>query len=220
MRSVARRVLWIAAASAGFAAGLLVPNAAGAALTYRLGPGSNYQEGCFDPCLCPIMMRGDVSGTFVATPVRVPDERFLDFAIRDVRWFVRGPVPLRVVGSGTYRIDRAGSEQRLELDLQVGDDPVEHYDSGLVPVHARFPEIAVTISVHGMFCWDTVFELTARPVRTEPIRPRSVLDPLDALPAQPAGLGTRKGLDAQSAAPPVAKTWAAVKAMYREPPRR
>jgi len=199
---------------AAFAASLALPASAAAQFRYRLGSESTYQEGCFDPCMCPVMLRGPVTGTFVTTPL--PEEgTFRVFAVEGVRWFVPSPQPLLVRGSGIYRIDATGSQQRLELDLMVGDDPVEHYDSGLVPVQAKFPDIAVAISVHGMFCWDTVFDLGARRVLRDPLRPKA-LEPEFGLPALPVGAGPQAGAPATRPLS-VEKTWTGVKALYRDP---
>jgi hypothetical protein len=114
-----QRVLCNLAVSASFAAVTVIPSIAAAQFHYRLAPESAYEEGCFAPCLCPVMMRSGVSGTFVAVLLE-PDGSYRVFAIQQVRWSVPDP-RLLVRGSGTYRIDAAGLVQRLELDLQVGE---------------------------------------------------------------------------------------------------
>jgi hypothetical protein len=77
---------------------------------------------------------------------------------------------LIVTGSGTYKVSGGTSpEQELVLDLQVGLGNVEHFDSGLVPDSAPFPEIQVTISIHGQVCFDTVFAVNASPVSVPPV---------------------------------------------------
>ena len=215
-----QRVLSSLALGAGFAAVTLLPSMAAAQLHYRLAPESTFEAGCFAPCLCPVMIRSGVSGTFVAVPLE-PDGSYQVFAVRDLKWYVPGPA-LAVRGSGTYRIDTAALVQRLELDLQVGDDPVEHYDSGLVPVKAKFPDIDVVISVHGMYCRDTVFGVQAQFVPDRPPRSRNGLGVAAALSAWRAALpaapvaapaATRKSPLA------VASTWSAVKDLYRNPNR-
>jgi len=57
-------------------------------------------------------------------------------------------------------------QQQLSLDLQVGGDKVQHFDSGLVTGPAPFPEIKATISVNGQVCFDTVFEVSASQFRS------------------------------------------------------
>jgi hypothetical protein len=212
-----QRVLSSLAVSAGFAAVTLLPSIAVAQLHYRLAPESTFEAGCFAPCLCPVMIRSGVSGTFVAVPLE-PDGSYQVFAIREVQWDVPGPA-LFVRGSGTYRIDTAALVQRLELDLQVGDDPVEHYDSGLVPAKAKFPDIDVVISVHGMVCRDTVFGVQARFVPGGPPRSRNGLDVAAALSARRAAPPTAPAVALATvrksplAAP---NTWSAVKSLYRD----
>src|SRR6266850_2611202 len=100
-----------------------------APLLYRLDKESMFQRGCFEPCLCPIMERAATRGTFVLTPAG-SDPLFSYYKISDVNWTVAlGDPELRITGSGTYRIGgEFALEQRLEMDLKVGDGPVEHYD--------------------------------------------------------------------------------------------
>src|SRR5262245_18449780 len=215
MRSC-QRVLFSLAVCASFAAGILLPSIAAAQLHYRLAPESTFEEGCFAPCLCPVMIRSGVSGTFVAVPFE-PDGSYQVFAVREVQWYVPGPA-LATRGSGTYRIDTSALVQRLELDLQVGDDPVEHYDSGLVPVKAKFPDVDVVISVHGMYCRDTVFGVQARFVPDRSPRSRNGLGVAASLPAWRAAPPAAPG-----ASPPatrnsplaVPSTWSAVKSLYQ-----
>ena len=39
-----------------------------ASVEYRLGEDSDYIEGCFPPCLCPIWIVPELTGTFLLTP--------------------------------------------------------------------------------------------------------------------------------------------------------
>ncbi|HEY5657862.1 MAG TPA: hypothetical protein VIY27_08735 [Myxococcota bacterium] len=152
--------------SAGAAqAGLLLPG------LYRLDAGSTYQTGCFDPCMCPIMAEVPVLGTLTLA-FAGSDGLFDVYEIRDVNWMVRlGDAELRVAGSGRFRIGgEFALEQQLELDLQVGDRPIQHFDSGRVPAKGT-ASIDATVSVSGMFCFDTVFVVRASPVPPAAIRP-------------------------------------------------
>lgn len=138
---------------------------------YRLDPaGSTYQTGCFEPCLCPVLAEIPVLGTFVLTPDGF-DGDFARFKVADVNWIVeREDSDLRVIGSGLFWTGGdAGDEQRLQLDLKVGEAEPERFDSGFVK-GAVFPAIQVTISIHGMYCYDTVFTIAATPVPPEEIR--------------------------------------------------
>src|SRR5213594_83373 len=137
---------------------------------YRLNPGSTYQQGCFEPCLCPLTNAG-VKGTFALTPTG-SDGLFNTYAVTDVNWVV--PIDgtdTIVSGSGTFRIGgEFALQQQLSLDLQVGGGKTEHFDSGLVTGAARFPNIKVTISMNDQSCIDTVFQLSASPVPRDQIR--------------------------------------------------
>lgn len=143
---------------------------------YRLDKDSAFQRGCFEPCLCPIMQRAAARGTFVLTPAG-SDPLFSIFKITDVNWTVAfGDPEVRITGSGTYRIGgEFALEQRLEMDLKVGDGPVEHFDSGRVFGEARFPAIDLGISIHGRYCLDTAIDVKASPVPPDQIRPYRML---------------------------------------------
>src|SRR6266478_2845398 len=155
--------------------GVVAPSTAASAQTstlYRLNKDSTFQQGCFPPCLCPIMLAMPVKGTFVLTPAGF-DGLFDTYAVTDVNWLVSiSGTETTVTGSDTYKVGgEFALEQQLSLDLQVGGDKVQHFDSGLVTGPAPFPDIKVTISVNGQVCFDTVFEVNASPVPLNQIRP-------------------------------------------------
>jgi hypothetical protein len=131
---------------------------------YRLRKDSNFQEGCFDPCACPVRIFEPLEGRFVLEPAG-SDWLFRYFRVLDVEWRAgSGSAARRVRGSGTYRVGGEFAVQhQMTLDLQIDGGPIEKYDSGLVLGGGGFPRIDVTISLHGVFCYDRVFELHARP---------------------------------------------------------
>ncbi len=168
---------------------------------YRLEKGSTYQYGCFAPCLCPILAEVPVRGTFVLTFAGF-DGLFTTYKVTDVNWTASlGDPELRITGSGTYTTGgEFAVQQRLELDLKVGDQPVEHFDSGLVTgSRVPFPGIDLRVSIHGEFCFDTVIEVNALPVPPDQIHPyrlgpastftRGCFDPCDCLPGTPQPIG-------------------------------
>jgi hypothetical protein len=134
-------VVAMAAPMAAFSPAQLTPNlVARSATVYRLSPAAAYTQGCFPPALCPIVVQGAVRGTMVLTPIYTarPAGTILAYRVDDVNWLLRfksaGTNELRVTGSGVFR--RAGPSasgaQRLELDLTIDDQPVQHFDSGWV----------------------------------------------------------------------------------------
>jgi hypothetical protein len=140
---------------------------------YRLEKGSTYQFGCFEPCLCPILDAVPVRGTFVLTFAGF-DGLFTTYKVTDVNWTASlGDPELRITGSGTYTTGgEFAVQQRLVLDLKVGDQPVEHFDSGLVTgSRVPFPGIDLRVSIHGEYCFDTVIEVNALPVPPDQIHP-------------------------------------------------
>src|SRR5437899_7289625 len=120
---------------------------------YRLDKGSDYEQGCFGPCACPVLISSGAAGTFVLTPVGF-DGLFNNFNVTDINWIlsINGTDTL-VTGSGTYKVGgEFALQQDLSLDLKVGDNAVQHFDSGLVGSSVAYPAIDVVISINGMAC--------------------------------------------------------------------
>jgi hypothetical protein len=147
--------------------------------TYRLTDKSLYQNGCFGPCLCPVLISSAMVGTFKLTPA-APDPLFKVYNVTDVNWLARvNGADVRITGSGTYRI---GGEfaltNELQLNLKVGDADVQKFDSGLVVGGSDFPAINLTISINGMVCFDTAITVAAVPVLSTEIQPYSLFQSL------------------------------------------
>ena len=135
------------------------------AVGYTLSPGSALHTGCFDPpCTCGPVQNA-MTGTF-ALIRRPPTPPFATYDVVGVFWQVQFPVGLvNVTGSGTYRVGGTGViQQQLALDLVIGNGPVRHFDSGLVPGGTNFPRIEADISLYGeLACADTVLHVRAGP---------------------------------------------------------
>lgn len=140
-----------------------VPHAA----FYSLLPESQFTQGCFAPCLCPIMLGQELRGSFVLIEdSSSPASPFRDFEVRGVRWWTTlAGAAVPITGSGHYRVGgEVAITQELQLDLQIGDGPVQHFDSGVVAGGGEFPAIDVRIAVNGAFCFDTVIDVVAKPL--------------------------------------------------------
>jgi len=145
---------------------------------------ATYQSGCFAPCLCPVMNEAPVRGTFRLEPIG-SDGTFATFAMRDVRWTVDLPGAKQdIEGAGTYKVGGGAAPlQQLELDLVIAGNPVQHFDSGLVPAGTAVPgAIRVAVSMHGMFCYDTVIVVDAAPAPPAAIVPALPPAGIPALP--------------------------------------
>jgi len=129
---------------------------------YDLSATSRYQEGCFDPCLCPMLAEAGLAGTFTLQHTGT-EGGWEIFTVDAIQWTISLPsgVLLQVSGSGSLRIDFAGGSQRLNLGLSLDDSPPESFDSGVVPLTADFPRIEVLVSLHGVYCYDKVFTICA-----------------------------------------------------------
>ncbi|MCI0362357.1 MAG: hypothetical protein L0Y44_12020 [Phycisphaerales bacterium] len=136
---------------------------------YRLDDTTTFQQGCFDPCLCPIMNEVPVRGVFGLTLVHT-DMWFATYAVSDVNWAITfGDTETNVRGSGRYTIGGDFAYmQRLQLALQIGDEPSQVFDSGWQPV-SGFPAINLDVSINGMFCYDKVFYIDSQPVDPDEI---------------------------------------------------
>ncbi len=139
---------------------------------YTLDKTSDFQEGCFYLCECPIVQRPDLQGRLTLIPLGT-ENGYDVFSVVDLQWSVGadliGP-PIDIYGSGTYRT--SAHDQELELDLVIGDRKVERYDSGLVPVTVPFPAIDVVVLTYPYGCYDTVIHVTAVPTTQGPRPPK------------------------------------------------
>lgn len=131
-----------------------------------LVPASGYETGCQGPCECAVMVQ-PTYGSFELRPLG-SDPLYAHYAVdRYIASFNNGPGAVSIVGSGHYKI---GGEfaltQQMTLDLQVWGGPVQHFDSGVVPVNTPFPRIHVSCAAHGFACVDTVVEVDAVPINS------------------------------------------------------
>jgi hypothetical protein len=155
----------LAILAAGTGAASAQTDATASSVVHLLQEGSTYQRGCFAPCLCPILTEVPVRGTFGLT-FAGSDGLFSAYRVTDVNWTASlGESELRITGSGTYTIGgEFALEQRLELDLELGDGTVEHFDSRRVTgPRVPLPGIDLRVSIHGEYCADTVIRVNAAP---------------------------------------------------------
>lgn len=162
-----RHILVIAVSSI---VSLLLPAAASNAQTspdlpriYRLLPGSEVSEGCFDPCACPIAQTPISRGRFVLTRVS-SDPLYTYFRVSNVQLEVPG-FNRSYTGAGTYRF---GGEfalvNQMTLDLAGNDVTTVHFDSGVAVVGAPWPRIDVSLSRNHLYCFDTLLHIVAAPI--------------------------------------------------------
>jgi len=136
-----------------------------------LVPTSEYETGCFGPCECAIVSQ-PTYGSFELRRL-YSDPLYTYYAVdRYIASFNNGPGAVSIVGSGTYKLGgEVALMQQMTLDLQVWGGPVQHFDSGLVPMSVPFPRILVSCAVHGFACMDTVVVVDAKPIATASVPP-------------------------------------------------
>jgi hypothetical protein len=171
LRRVLRTVvplLALVVAGAASIPGAAAQTAANAPTLYQLSAASGYEDGCFDPCLCPVHITDGLAGTLRLT-LAPPEPGYTVYRVDQVNWLVPG-VDLRVSGSGTYRMSTDATRmQQLTLDLVIDGRPQQHFDSGLVMGGSAFPQIDITVSMNNLICHDTVFHVSAAPMNARPV---------------------------------------------------
>jgi hypothetical protein len=143
-----------------------VQAAASTPVLYRLDAASSYEKGCLPPCLCPIQINDDLTGTFVLVFDHSDPAWFDHYKVQDVNWALGGsPLDQRVTGSGEYLVGgQFAVQQRLQLDLSVDGAASVHFDSGLVAGGGSFPTIQIDVARNGFYCFDEVYSIVAKPV--------------------------------------------------------
>jgi hypothetical protein len=179
---------------------------------YRVDPGTRFVRGCFAPCACPVWESSSVTGTFRLALITVGDV-FDFYEVTDVHLKVHrstGEV-LPITGSGTYAVSTIADLQRMDLTLTVGTDPPTAYHADEVPGGAAFPKIAIHVSIHGEYCFDSLLDLKARPARRLFVEPQVAhWDPEEnASPAYDVVMGDLRALRSSGGAFDVA-TWGCV----------
>jgi hypothetical protein len=162
--AVLLRAIFLAAAMTGMVASTAPAQTDNSAIFYRLTGESTWQQGCFAPCVCPASEASPIAGTFWLMPAgSSPDVD--TYAVAGVQWAVTTATQrLHITGQGQYRIRRTGvPAQQLELDLQTDGGAFEHYDSGMIAGAGQLEAMDFTVSVNGMFCFDTVIRVAAAP---------------------------------------------------------
>lgn len=173
---ISRTLLFAALALLGLVTTASAQTTASRPVLYRLAPSSSYEEGCQEPCLCPISWSDDLFGTLLVTFDHSSPNWFDYYRVEQVNWVLDfGGVARRITGNGEYRVGGpVALTQQLTLDLATDGGAPVHFDSGLVPGGGPVPSIAIAIAMNNFFCYDRVFSLDATPVTAAEIRPYSM----------------------------------------------
>ena len=169
---------------------VLLPAVAGAATTTQYSlivPPSSLQVGCFGPCACAVEVT-PTYGSFDLVPAG-SDPMFTYYDIQNyIASFNNGPGAIAITGSGTYKIGgEVAVTQEMTLDLQIQGGPVQHFDSGLVPVSTPFPAIHASCALHGFACHDSVVEVEAKPIETAGVPPPGSMAGIESVRPNPFG---------------------------------
>lgn len=134
-------------------------------MVYELAEGSDYYQGCVDPCMCPVQQVSEVTGTFDLAPL-TPTPLFTRYSVTDIHWTVvdaQRRIVHSITGNGIYEIGgEVARMQQMTLFLSIdGKKPVT-FDSGLIPEQIQSPDIAIKVT-HGTTCYQTWMTLNANP---------------------------------------------------------
>jgi hypothetical protein len=150
-------------------------------LKYCLTRDSSAEEGCFPPCLCPIMLRGQLAGSFALVklpplgPVLGLRPTFTEYAVIRVRWNVISPVGVTtdsLTGSGFYSVLQPSLIEGIEratLALTPAGEQ-ENIWRSVRSVFVFTPQppgsIDMDLSRNGFYCFDEAFFVRSVRCRT------------------------------------------------------
>jgi hypothetical protein len=134
-------------------------------ILYQLSSASSFQEGCVSPCLCPVTIGLEMSGTFKMVRMNL-GPLFDRFGLDEVSWTVAnsdGTVVHTIKGFGIYqRGGELANMHQLILELSIDGGDLIHFDSGLIPDGSLFPAILISVD-RGTACYDIFMNIIANP---------------------------------------------------------
>jgi hypothetical protein len=135
------------------------------ATPYQLAPASTYQEGCVSPCLCPVTIGEQITGSFNLIQLN-PIPLFSRFGLNDISWTVTKPdgtVLHTITGFGIYQTGGEFAKMhQLILEISIDNSDLMLFDSGLVPDSSQFPAISISVD-RGTSCFDILMSIIASP---------------------------------------------------------
>ena len=145
---------------------LVAPLRTAEAQLYEIDSGQ-FTQGCLPPCLCPILLLGELEGTF-ALNFSGTDASFSIYELLDVDAIainLAGDV-LELGGSGEYRVDEIAGEHEMLLDvvdLATGES-FAMTSGGVVSFTpgVSFPDIEILVGT-SLSCSGTHISLSASP---------------------------------------------------------
>ena len=164
MHRIRESLAWSLAACWVASATCAVTGAGATGTPYRLlTPPSAIEVGCEGPCSCPVVSVPTFGSFELEFTGSNPLYAYYD-VVGYIASFNNGPGAVTVTGSGQYRIGgEVALQQQMTLDLSIEGRPPQHFDSGLVPVGAPFPQLSIACAANGFACLDSVVLVDAAP---------------------------------------------------------
>lgn len=135
---------------------------------YQVGAGSTYQEGCHEPCDCPLEAPRAMRGTWDLTELGTQGN-VTEYAVDNINLTVRRATPdgqeMKITGSGTYTVIQsfAGTSHEMELALSVDGNEIIIFDQELENARTAFPDIDISVDLFDLVCYDVVLTFNASP---------------------------------------------------------
>lgn len=137
---------------------------------YQLTEDAGFQEGCFDPCQCPLLDTRPLEGGFALLET-TSEGNARHFEVIEVAWVIPryDGTTWNVSGAGHYWFDPMAGTEQMVLDLRIADRDVEHFDSRILEKAVEWPYLELAVTVNDFFCHDIVFTIHAVPTTAIPV---------------------------------------------------
>jgi hypothetical protein len=160
---------------------------------YSLAKGAMFEYGCHDPCACPIVYSGPMTGGFTLLRTGI-DPLFEHYAMSNIDWVYTQsdgstgpPLAHHVRGSGTF--DYGGEvaiTERMTLDVSFDGAAPRHFDSGTVVARVGFPAIDIDVHWNLVGCRDSILRVVSKPGGVDAVTPGHAARLLSAPVPDPA----------------------------------
>lgn len=140
---------------------------------YTVRNDATYQQGCWDPCDCPLWSPVPMVGNFKLVELR-NFGTYVEYAVVSMHLSAFSDNndtsdDVMLDGGGLYTLIAgfAGMIESMELDLSVNGEPETHFSSGYLNSGEEFPAIDIDVNMNGLVCFDILLHISAqhRPTR-------------------------------------------------------
>lgn len=133
---------------------------------WRLTADAAFEEGCFEPCTCPVHYSDDLRGSFVLTLIGIGD--VTDFYSINQLVLTLPQLQRVYAGEGQFRFSIWTHQESISAEIGnvLTGAPPQHFE-GSATVPADPDTMDITITRNNRVCHDTVFRIAAARCRTD-----------------------------------------------------